>query len=469
MKRKLSSRVLLYGLPVVLATAVAVISVAQDGTPAASRRKETDIFSETQKFTEIYSYIRRMYFRPVDEQVLLHGAIEGLLQAVDRNNSFIPDTREVGADEDPSAIAARGVGIVFGFASLQGFGNSVPVVLSVLPGSPAAEKGVRPESILWQVGERVVVNGEILARNVYEQLTPAAGQSVNVVLYDPVEGRRELSLASGRASVPRQIEVGELEAGIVHVRLPVLVTEQAVTELHKLLQSRKDALRKGIILDLRESSLGDPRIGYELADLFIRDGAQLGRLLVQREDGKMAPKRGPKGEETLFRAGDGQAHLDMPIVALVDFTSAGPAEILAGALKHAGRGRVVGVRSFGYAPFRERFVFEKGAQIVLTTALYSTGQDKVYMGEGVEPDVKVESKDSGELLAQAIEEEASAAEEDGAPVPSAEPQPATDAAPQQDDEDRLLEAAVREVLKLRGEAPASKPQAPAKKPQSDVG
>src|SRR5437899_2923454 len=83
---------------------------AQVGTPAQGdtdsaalqkkKDKEKDIFAETQKFTEIFQYIKKMYFRPVDERVLLDGAIEGLLQAVDRNDTFVVDAHGALNDVD---------------------------------------------------------------------------------------------------------------------------------------------------------------------------------------------------------------------------------------------------------------------------------------------------------------------------------------------------------------------------------
>jgi carboxyl-terminal processing protease len=477
MNRLVRPLAFLFGLPFVLASAWAVLSLAQDGgTPGSSESESAvageksrgkDIFAETQKFTEILQYIRKMYFRPVDETVLIHGAIEGLLQIVDRNDSFVPEARTVLSAEDPEEAAAQGAGLVLGFTRLPGYSGSVPVVLSVLPGSPAERAGVRAESVLWQVGDRVVVSGEMLARNLYELLDrPPADKPVELVLYDPEDGRREVMLAPGPVQVPRELKVQELPSGIVQITLPTLVTDAAVDEVTRLLRQRRGDLERGLILDLREACLGDPKLGYALADLFVRDGAVLGKVLVQRGEKKLIPKRGSRGEELIFRARDGQAHLDFPLVALVDFTTAGPAEILAGALKHAGRAKVVGAKTFGYAALREPFVFERGIQITLTTGLFSTGMDKVYMGEGLEPDVKVERKETSELMAQAIETEAAAPEDEAAEPREAEAPAQDGAAPRQPGPDLLLESAEQEILKSTRPAKSESGKPEAVKPPS---
>jgi C-terminal processing protease CtpA/Prc len=126
-------------------------------------------------------------------------------------------------------------------------------------------------------------------------------------------------------------------------------------DLAKLLHEHSKSLEHGLILDLRESCVGDPKLGYEMADLFIRDGAVLGKILVQREEKKLLPKRGLRARSCSSGPGDGVALLDFPLVVLVDFTTAGPGEILAGALKHAGRARIVGEKTFGYAALRQTF------------------------------------------------------------------------------------------------------------------
>jgi carboxyl-terminal processing protease len=481
MNRLVRPLTLFVGLSLSMVSALVVLSLAQvTGDPGSSGSDSAvvgeggrgkDIFTQTQKFTEIFQYIRKMYFRPVDENVLISGAIEGLLQTVDRNDSFVPDTKIVLGGDDSEASVAQGLGLVLGFANLANYGASVPVVLAVLPGSPAEKAGIRPESVLWQVGDRIVVSGEVLARNLYELLDrPVDGKKVDLVLYDQEHPRLEVSLTPAPVQVPRDLETHDLPSGVLEVHFPVVVGERTADDLAKLLHDRKHDLEHGLILDLRTSCLGDAKLGYTLADLFIRDGAVLGKVMVQREEQKLVPKRGDRGEELVFRAGDGQAWLDFPLVALVDFTTAGPAEVLAGALKHAGRAKIVGAKTFGYAVKREPFVFEHGIQITLTTGLYSTGMDKVYMGEGLEPDVKVEKKEAGDLMAKAIESEVPAAEGEDASQTSATPAAGEQSKAKPPEPDLLLQSAEKEILKLKdpGKPDAAQPSK-AEKSGKDVG
>ncbi len=355
-----------------------------------SQEEKTDIFSETKKFAEIYRYIQRMYYRPVNRQVLLSGAIEGMLQIVDRNDVFLAASTDQLGEQPDGEIPGQGVGLIVGFGKREPFGSSVPVVLVTLPGSPADKAGIRKGSVIWQVDDKVVAMGELLGPNLYDMLNQPAGEKVKLVLFDPVAGRREVEVESGDLTVSSKIEERRVKGEIPLVHFPLLVSESTVSGFEASLARLEEsgALDGGLILDLRGSCLGEAQQGYALADLLLRDGPLLGKVLVQRK-GEFQPKRGDRGEQILYYAGDHHAWLDFPVVVIVDGTTAGAAEIMAATLGHWDRARLVGRTSFGYAPFRQRFLFDKGAQITLTTGLYSTTDDQVFMGEGVTPHVKV--------------------------------------------------------------------------------
>ncbi|HMP38856.1 MAG TPA: S41 family peptidase, partial [Roseiflexaceae bacterium] len=73
------------------------------------------------------------------------------------------------------------------------------------------------------------------------------------------------------------------------------------------------------------------------------------------------------------------------LVVIVNRNSASAAEILAGALKDAGRARVVGVRTFGTATVLRPFELEDGAQLRLGIAQWLTPSGAEVRGVGVAP------------------------------------------------------------------------------------
>jgi carboxyl-terminal processing protease len=74
------------------------------------------------------------------------------------------------------------------------------------------------------------------------------------------------------------------------------------------------------------------------------------------------------------------------MVVLVNNNSASSAEILAGALKDAGRARLIGEPTFGTATVLQTFNLNGGAQVRIGTSQWLTPKGQVVRGKGIQPD-----------------------------------------------------------------------------------
>ena len=81
----------------------------------------------------------------------------------------------------------------------------------------------------------------------------------------------------------------------------------------------------------------------------------------------------------------------VPLVVLVDESSASAAEILAGALQDHGRAVLVGVRTYGKGSVQSVVSLGDGTALKLTVASYLTPSGRAIQGKGIEPDVRVEA------------------------------------------------------------------------------
>ena len=68
---------------------------------------------------------------------------------------------------------------------------------------------------------------------------------------------------------------------------------------------------------------------------------------------------------------------DIPMVVLINSSTAGPSEIAAGALKASGRATLVGEKSFGMGSSQKRITLKSGAVLILSTAKFYTPDGKV--------------------------------------------------------------------------------------------
>ncbi|MCI0441748.1 S41 family peptidase, partial [bacterium] len=72
------------------------------------------------------------------------------------------------------------------------------------------------------------------------------------------------------------------------------------------------------------------------------------------------------------------------LLILADFTTAGGAEIVAGAIQDAGTGKILGVRTYGRGGI-QKLLPAGNNYIVLTTQKYVTPKGKVILNNGIDP------------------------------------------------------------------------------------
>jgi carboxyl-terminal processing protease len=81
---------------------------------------------------------------------------------------------------------------------------------------------------------------------------------------------------------------------------------------------------------------------------------------------------------------------DVPIAVLTSGNSASASEIVAGALKNAGRAVILGERTFGKGSVQNLYPFADTSRLKLTIARYLTPGDHSIQGIGIGPDVALE-------------------------------------------------------------------------------
>jgi carboxyl-terminal processing protease len=80
----------------------------------------------------------------------------------------------------------------------------------------------------------------------------------------------------------------------------------------------------------------------------------------------------------------------LPLVVLVNKSSASSAEIVAGALQDHKRASILGTRTYGKGSIQRMYPQQDGSGLKLTTSYYYTPSGRKVQGQGVTPDVVVE-------------------------------------------------------------------------------
>ena len=92
---------------------------------------------------------------------------------------------------------------------------------------------------------------------------------------------------------------------------------------------------------------------------------------------------------TFNASGRGTA-IDLPLVVLINNGSASASEIVAGAVKDHGRGKLLGKTTFGKGSVQIPFDLSDRSVVRVTIAIWETPGGTHLTGQGIEPDFEIE-------------------------------------------------------------------------------
>jgi carboxyl-terminal processing protease len=215
-----------------------------------------------------------------------------------------------------------------------------------------------------------------------------------------------------RGKVPPTLtETRLLESQIGYVKVPILGKGQS----EAVESAIKDVVRKGaksIVIDLRGSAGGDLDEGVKVADFFLKSGV-IAKSIGRKEKVIATFEAKPENDLT-----------ELPVAVIIDRTTAGASEIVAAAIMENQRGEVVGERTlFGMGSEQELFPLDDGSALLLTVARYAAPSGKIFMTDGVTPNVEVKRADLAEV---GPSDESKQQQAEGAPPVVVAPKPADD-------------------------------------------
>ncbi len=321
-------------------------------------------------FWEAWNVVHDQYVdQPVDDQLLMQGAIRGMMDALGDQQTFYMEPRVY--ENETSSLQGQYEGIG---AYVDTDGDYLTIV-SPIQGSPAEKAGLLP-------GDRVIaIDGEDMTGVAPEQarLKVLGPEGTKVTLTVAREGEPEpLEFTITRAQIEINSAEGKMLAediGYVDINT---FGDRTTRELRAALDDLLRQNPRGIIIDLRNNPGGYLNTSVEVASEFIDKGVI---LYEQYGDGH---------RDTHRALGNGKA-TDIPLVVLINEGSASASEILAGALQDYGRATLVGAKSFGKGSVQNWVPLSnnQGAARV-TIARWLTPHERLIDHIGLTPDVVVE-------------------------------------------------------------------------------
>ncbi len=323
-------------------------------------------------FMEALLLIRNMYpdTEKVSYEKLFQGAIRGMVHSLDPFSNY-ENAKAYKMTKEDTKGEFPGVGIV-----LTKNGSRFMVV-SVLRNSPAQKAGLLP-------GDRLLeANGiKLGTQNLNECvgiLKGPAGTKIKMKYYRPSKDlTKEITMERSVIQVSSVKGVGMLDGKIGYLRITNF-TASTARDLDRALEKLTKDGMEGLIIDLRNNPGGLLNAGIEVSSRFLKKG----KLVVSVE--------GRSAKTQKYESVDCKQYLELPVILLVNRNTASAAEILAGCLKDYHRGILVGEKTFGKGSVQSMLPLGDSGALRLTTAKYYTPGRLVIHGNGIEPNIRLET------------------------------------------------------------------------------
>ena len=318
-----------------------------------SGRKLSIINTSTNKINDLFHLIDDEYVDSVSIPDLVEKSMPEILKQLDPHSTYI-SAKDVEASMQDLKGSFSGIGIQFTV-----YKDTVRVI-KVVKGGPSEGVGLRAGDRIVNIDGKAYVGDTITADATRNRLKGQKGSQVRLGVLRPGQ-KQMLSYVVTRGDVPMKSITAayKVSESVGYIRINSFGDNTYSEFLSALAQLNTQGFR-GLILDLRGNLGGYMQPAVQIANEFLPKN----RLIVYTQ-GRKSPRED-------FRSDGRGSYQNLPLVVLVDETSASASEILSGALQDNDRAMIVGRRTFGKGLVQVPIEFQDGSMLRLTKARYYT-------------------------------------------------------------------------------------------------
>jgi carboxyl-terminal processing protease len=343
-------------------TLQATTDPSQGGTPA-------DLQAQFAPFWQAWDLVHQNYVdQPVDDTKLVQGAIRGLMDALGD-----PHTGYWTPQQTTDAVMSM-QGQYDGIGAFVDTRGDYLIITKPILGYPAEQAGLQiGDQIIAVDGQDVTGMDPDLVR--MTMVMGPAGTDVHLTIQRPgVDLPLEFTITRAHIVIP-SVTSKMLDNNIAYIQITVF-GETTASDFHDQLSTLMAQNPAGLILDLRDNGGGYLDTGIAVASEFIDHG-----VIVSEQYGD--------GTKDPHNATSGGLATTIPMVVLVNGNTASASEIVAGAIQDDGRGKLVGVLTYGKGSVQNWLPLSDGGTARITIAKWLTPTGRAIDKIGLTPEVVV--------------------------------------------------------------------------------
>lgn len=316
--------------------------------------------------------VKEKYLNEYDENKAIEGAMAGYVAALgDPYTEYIPADE---MEEYTQTIMGNYVGI--GIYMTKNTEKNLIQVLAPIRESPAEKAGIKTGDFLVKI-DGVEYTGDEMT----QASNKIKGEEGTKVTLEILRGEETLTFEIERQKINTNPVYADVIDGNIGY-LGISSFDEGVAEDFKTkFQSLKEKGITSLIIDLRDNGGGIVDEATKIVDYIVPKGKEILITVDKNKNEEIT-----KAEEDVL--------IDMPIVVLVNASSASASEIMAGALKDLGEATIVGTKTYGKGIIQQFLSLSNGGGLKITIEEYYTPNRTKINGVGITPDVEVELEQS---------------------------------------------------------------------------
>lgn len=342
-----------------------VVSMKMFNTTVSSVKNKERQYN---KLSEIDRFVRAGEYFTIDEDTLNDRLAAGYMNGINDKYAVYYTAKEYSEKQSVEKGTLTGIGVAVVNDTSSGYAR----IIRLYDNSPAAEAGMQVGGFITAINDESTRNITSTAR-LTSKLLGEEGTTTTITYLTPDRQEQQLNLVHSNYKTP-SIYTRQMVADTCgYIRIDAFTSGTASefkAAVDELLQQGANSL----VFDLRDNNGENLNAALVAADYCVPSG-------------EIAKQQDRDGNVTVLRMSD-ETKINVPIVCLVNGSTAGSAELFANALRKMAGATLVGTKTAGKGVvLSDAQSFSDGSAAYITVGLLLDNEDQTWNEEGLRPDI----------------------------------------------------------------------------------
>ena len=342
-----------------------VVSMKMFNTTVSSVKNKERQYN---KLSEIDRFVRAGEYFTIDEDTLNDRLAAGYMNGINDKYAVYYTAKEYSEKQSVEKGTLTGIGVAVINDTSSGYAR----IIRLYDNSPAAEAGMQVGGFITAINDESTRNITSTAR-LTSKLLGEEGTTTTITYLTPDRQEQQLNLVHSNYKTP-SIYTSQMVADTCgYIRIDAFTSGTASefkAAVDELLQQGANSL----VFDLRDNTGENLNAALVAADYCVPSG-------------EIAKQQDKDGNVTVLRMSD-ETEINVPIVCLVNGSTAGSAELFANALRKMAGATLVGTKTAGKGVvLSDAQSFSDGSAAYITVGLLLDNEDQTWNEEGLRPDI----------------------------------------------------------------------------------